>query len=160
MKKFVRLFEDFTKNKVNVEATSSEITWPDVREALQNRLPFAILTFRSMEDYEKAKLSDLRSYDWVRQNFYSVIEGKNRLFPSVFILKAENFKNKVKDFAKKYELFHAVVGEMNQENPIIYSSDGSSTELGNEIVSSLDPSDMHSDDHYQIKATYYKFVEA
>jgi hypothetical protein len=40
-----------------------------------------------------------------------------------------------------------------------YYEDGSTSEAGNEVVSSISKDDMENDDHFKMGTTYYKFVD-
>ena len=52
-----------------------------------------------------------------------------------------------------------VVAGQGDEYAKYYFADGSSTDLGNEIITSLSKDDMENDDHFQMNSNYYKFID-
>jgi hypothetical protein len=161
VRKFIKLFEEYTKSE-KAESSETSTSWNDVRDAIQMKMPYLIVTFNTADGYNLFISKFLANKEYVKQSFFSSIDGQMKTFPSIFMMDTDqNGKNSIKKYYdKQYAVRHIVLNEMNGENATMYFSDGSSTNIGNEIVTAIDPSDMQRDNHYQLAATYYKFIEA
>lgn len=158
MTKYLKLFEDFSKEK---EKSDFVPTWTEVRDTIQNRLPFAIIVFLNKESYMDAKSKLFRNHEHVYQKAFMSKEGELVAHPSVFIKLDEEqpFLESIPDIYEKYKIKAMIVGGQGDEYSKYYFTDGTSTNLGNEIMSSLSKDDMDNEDHFQIGSNYYRFID-
>ena len=156
MTKYLKLFEDFSKKE-----DSFVPNWTEVRDTIQNRLPFAIIVFMNKENYTKAKENLFHNHNYVYQKAFMSKNGELLAYPSVFIQldEEEPFLESVPKIYDKYKIKAMVVGGQGDEYSKYYLTDGSSTDLGNEIITSLSKDDMENDDHFQMESNYYKFID-
>lgn len=151
--KFIKLFEEF--------ASGSPVNWTEVRDIIQTKRPFVIITFKNKDNYLNAIKSDLTETNYLKQ--ISVIQSNDKSikYPSVFIVgdTATNFENRVKDFYLKYKIKQLIIGKPNSDYSTVYFSDGTSGDFGNEIVSTIDESEFTNEDYFKIDSTCYKFIE-
>lgn len=160
MKKYVKLFEEYTEGDQKDQNSETSHTWSDLRDAIQMKMPYFIVTFNTPEGYNKFIAKFLTNKEYIKQMFFSLIDGKKTDFPSVFVFDNEqNSRNSIKDYyTNEYSIRHIITNEMNGEHATMYFSDGSSTTAGNEIVSTNTPTEMQNEDYYQIGSTYYRFI--
>ena len=52
-----------------------------------------------------------------------------------------------------------ISGDASSEFSTVYFSDGTSSDFGNEIVSSTNQNEVDDSDYFKVGATYYKFIE-
>ena len=160
MTKYVKLYEDFNRDIKNSTDETSH-TWTQVRDAIQTKIPFVLIAFKTKESYLSALESDLFSDDYIKQTASLSANGKLVDYPSVFMILDDdvNFKNKISQIFQKYKVKTLILGRQGEEYVDYYFEDGSSSQAGNEIVSSIDLDDMANDDHFKMGSTYYKFVD-
>ncbi len=144
--------------KTQSDETSS--TWADVRDSIQMKLPFVIITFKDEESYQKALDSDMFP-DYIKQTSSMSSNGVLVDHPSLFIVADDDvsFKNKIPKIFDQFNIKNLILGKRGEEYCDVYFSDGSSSPAGNEIVSSLDKDDMANEDHFKMGSTYYKFID-
>jgi hypothetical protein len=160
MQKYIKLYEDYTQDiKASTEETGH--TWTEIRDAIQTKIPFTIITFKNKESYSQALESDLKDYDYIKQTAYISHDGKLLAYPSIFIILDDDveFKNKIHQFFEKFKIKSLILGKKGEEYADFYFNDGSSSSVGNEIISSNDPVEMQNDEHFKIASTYYKFFD-
>jgi hypothetical protein len=154
------LFEEYTKD-ITAERSETSHSWQDVRDAIQTKRPFVIIVFNAKSDYLEAMPSDLKEYDIIKQDAVYVMNGKNVVYPSVFFVldKAADFRDTAHKLYEKFDIRQIIVGKAGSEYSTLYSQDGTSSDFGNEIVSTLEPKDFASDDHFVLGSTLYRFIE-
>jgi hypothetical protein len=88
-------------------------------------------------------------------------DNKTILYPSIFfILESEkDASNDIKKYYEQFDLRAAIVGKPSSEFSTVYFKDGTSSDFGNEIVSSLDPNEVDDGDYFKVGSTYYRFIE-
>ena len=158
--KHIRLYEDYTQEiKAQTEETSH--TWADVRDAIQTKIPFVILVFKNKDSYESALNTDFKEHDYIKQSAYMSYDEELKEYSSIFIVLDDDveFKDKIPQILEKFKIKALILGKKGEEYADLYSSDGSSTPIGNEIISSNNPTEMENDEHFKIASTYYKFVD-
>ena len=159
MTKYVKLYEDFNRDIKNSTDETSH-TWTQVRDAIQTKIPFVLIAFRTKESYLSALESDLFLDDYIKQTASLSANGKLVDYPSVFMILDDDvkFKNKISQIFQKYKVKTLILGRQGEEYVDYYFEDGSTSQAGNEIVSSIDLDDMANDDHFKMGSTYYKFA--
>ena len=105
MAKYIKLFEDYSKEK-------SE-GWSTIRDAIQMRLPFAIIVFKKKSSYLDALDSGELDSDYIKQTAVLHTEGKPTDYPSIFMVVQDDevFKNKIPNNNKAtsiYTIFHNI----------------------------------------------------
>lgn len=147
-------------------ASGSNPSWAEVREHIQEKKPFAILNFLNRDKYN-AFLKDLEKvekYDYFRQTLHTshskeVLDKKE--VPSVFFMPKgdiEEFFDVMEKCMAHYDLDSVLFGFKEEGKVVAKYRDGEENTVGNEIVVSLEPSEMEPDDYYQFESNYYKFV--
>jgi hypothetical protein len=158
--KHIKIFEDFSQDQ---KAQSSETAsgWTDIRDAAQMKRPFVIIVFRTRKSYLDALETELSDVDYIKQTATLVIDGNLVDYPSVFFLldTDTDYSSKVKELYSEFEIKQIIVGEANEEYSTLYTQDGTSSDYGNEIMSSLSRDDFATEDHFKIGSTYYRFIE-
>lgn len=157
--KYIKLFEDYEK-ELKAENSETGHTWGEVRDAIQMKRPFVIIIFTDKPSYNDALNGVLSEYDYVKQTASLVFDGKFVDYPSVFFTLNEDkdFKNSVKELYDKYKIKQIIVGKSNTEFATLYSEDGTSSDFGNEVTSTLVRDDFGRDDHFKVGSMYYKFI--
>lgn len=157
MTKYLKLFEDFSKEDDSVFTP----TWTEVRDTIQNRLPFVIIAFLDLESYRKAKSKLLKGTEYVYQKAHLSGGGKLVTYPSVFmrVPEEQQFLESIPKLYDKYKIKAMIVGGQGDEYSKYYFTDGTSTDLGNEIMSSLSKDEMENEDHFQVGSNYYRFID-
>lgn len=157
--KFIKLFEEYSKDP---SLGSSEVghTWSEVRDAIQMKRPFVIVVFRTSSSYLEALESYFSEIDYIKQTAILHFDGKRVKYPSIFFVrdKDDDFSTKTKQLFEEYDIKYAVVGDAGSEYAKLYSKDGSVVDLGNEIVSTLEPKDFGTEDCFKLGTTYYRFI--
>ena len=160
MGKYIKLFEDYTgeKKEANEELGG---TWTEIRDAVQMRLPFAIIVFKNTGSYQEALDSELIGSEYIKQKALMSRDGKLVKYPSIFILieDDEAFKNKIPKIFEAFKIKAILLGKKGEEYIDYYYADGSSVSAGNEIVSSLGKDEMDNNDHFEVGSTNYMFVD-
>ena len=158
MTKYLKLFEDFSKEK---EKSDFAPTWTEARDTMQNRLPFAIIVFLDKDSYVDAKSKLFHNHEYVYQKAFMSKDGQLVAHPSVFIKLEEEqpFLESILDIYKKYKIKAMIIGGQGDEYSKYYFADGTSSNIGNEIMSSLSKDDMENEDHFQISTNYYRFID-
>lgn len=158
--KHIKIFEDFSQDH---KAQSSETVsgWTDIRDAAQMKRPFVVIVFKTRKSYLDALETKLSDVDYIKQTATLVIDGRLVDYPSVFFLLDQdtNYVNKVKELYSEFEIKQIIVGQTNAQYSTLYTQDGTSSDYGNEIVSSLSRDDFATEDHFKIGSTYYRFIE-
>ena len=160
MTKYIKLYEDYDKDiKKNLEETSH--TWTQIRDAIQTKIPFIIISFKNKDSYLAALNSEILNDDYIKQTASMSLNGRLVDYPSIFMVLDDDvtFKNKIPQIFKKYKIKNILLGKKGEEYLDYYYEDGSTSPAGNEIVSSLSKDDMTNDDHFKIGSTYYKFID-
>jgi hypothetical protein len=153
MAKYIKLFEDYSKEK-------SE-GWSTIRDAIQMRLPFAIIVFKKKSSYLDALDSGELDSDYIKQTAVLHTEGKPTDYPSIFMVVEDDevFKNKIPNIFNSFNIKAILLGKKSEEDIMYYSENGNSRNIGNELVSTIQKDEMGSEDHFEIGSTYYRFVE-
>ena len=149
--KHIKMFEEYSTGKEIREETSG--TWSDVRDTIQSLKPFTIINFKNTADYSRF-IEDF-SDNYIKQTYYSFWNGKENVFPSIFINK--KVKLNKEDF-KKYKMFNILSGEKDSDSISLTSEDGKESAVANEIVDTLSPSEMYGEDYYKLGSVFYKFI--
>lgn len=160
MTKYIKLYEDYQQDiKATTEETSH--TWTQVRDAIQTKIPFVIITFKDKETYTSALDSDLLEDDYVKQSAAISQDGKLIDYPSIFMVLDDDvaFKDKIPQIFEKYKIKNLILGKKGEEFVDYYFEDGSTSPAGNEVVSSISKDEMANDEHFKIGSTYYKFID-
>jgi hypothetical protein len=160
MTKYIKLYEDYQQD-IKKSSDESSHTWTQVRDAIQTKIPFVIITFKNNESYNEALNSDLVDGDYIKQTAALSHDGKLINYPSLFIILNDDakFKNKIPQIFEKYKIKNIILGKKGEEYVNCYYGDGTSSPIGNEIVSSISKDDMTNDEHFSIGSTYYKFID-
>ena len=160
MTKYVMLYEDYQKDiKNNSEETSH--TWTQIRDTIQMKIPFVIVTFKNKDSYNSALDSDLFNDDYIKQSAALSKDGQLIDYPSVFMVLDDDsdFKDKIPQIFEKYKIKNIILGKKGEEYVDYYYDDGSTAPAGNEIVSSISKDEMDNDEHFKMGSTYYKFID-
>ena len=80
---YIKLFEDFKKGMDSATSGPNE-DWTQVRDAIQNKLPYLIITFKNRENWEKALDSEFAQDSLVKQTTIITTDGKQIKYPSFF----------------------------------------------------------------------------
>ena len=155
--KYIKMFEEYSRDP-SIENSEVGHTWPEIRDAIQMKRPFTILIFRTSSSYLEALESYFNTTDYIKQVAILNFNGEQKKYPSLFYIRENdsNYSNEIKNLLEKYDIKYAIVGKQGSEYCKLYSKDGSSVDLGNEIVSTLEPKDFGTDDCFNIGSTYYK----
>ena len=158
MRKHIKIFEEFIDSVG--EFSETEYTWQDLRNTMQAKLPFIIIDFQDKASYDSCIAKDLYDERWAVQT-YNQAQSENgdmKTYPSVFIFETtREIEDRVKEFFKRFQIYRIIVGGAESDHPTVYIG-GSSGDFGNDIVNGTSPSDVGSDNYYQIGSTYYKFI--
>ena len=156
--KFIKLFEDYTK--AQKETPVSGEAWTHVRDTIQTRRPFVIVVFKNKDSYSEALSKDLSTYECIKQTAIIFTSEGAKKYPSVFFAldQEQDFSNKVKQLYEKFKIKSVVVGKANSEYSTVYLEDGTSTDFGNEITSTLSPEEFASEDQFKLGSIYYRFI--
>jgi hypothetical protein len=156
--KYLKLFEDFSKEDTKESYSPS---WSDIRDTMQNRLPFAIIIFMNKDSYLDAKSKLFNNHTYVYQKAFLSKDGKLIAYPSVFIKLDEEqpFLESIPEIYEKYKIKAMIVGGQGDEYSKYYFKDGTSAPVGNEIMTSLEKFDMNNEDHFQFGSNLYRFID-
>jgi hypothetical protein len=160
MTKYVKLYEDYQQDITKTTEDTSH-TWTQIRDAIQTKIPFIIITFKNSESYSSALDSDLFQDDYIKQTAAISRDGQMVDYPSIFMVLDDDaeFKDKIPQIFEKYKIKNLILGKKGEEYVDYYYSDGTSSPAGNEIVSSISKDDMENDEHFKMGSTYYKFID-
>ena len=155
MGKYIKLFEEYDSNTGNSRNSHS---WSDLRNTMQNKLPFIIVDFKDEESYQKFKDSELQGKDYSDQT-YTIRDGDNPIvMNSVFIFNESYSSEKLAlRYIKQFNIHRIISGEKGKDFPTIYTEGGTS-EFGNDLLISLSPEELGNDDYYKIGSQLYKFI--
>lgn len=158
--KFIKLFEDYTRDLKTAGAETSH-TWTDVRDAIQLKRPFVIIVFRTVDSYSTALDSYFNETDYIQQTAIMRHNGKSLKYPSIFFIldSDRDFRTEIKRLYEKFDIKQIILGKGGSEYSTLYSQDGTSSDFGNEIVSSLTPGDFSTEDYFKLGSHYYRFIE-
>ena len=159
MQKYIQLFEEF-KDDLQKQTSESSHSWSDIRDTLQEKLPFILIIFSDKSSYIDSLDDELIGQDPIKQDAYFSANGKLLKYPSTFIKLTED--EEASDIAQKlyskFNIRQLIIGEKGADQVRVYFDDGSDSSYGNEIVSSLSLEEMNNDDHFKLGSTYYKFI--
>jgi len=160
MTKYIKLYEEYQQDIKSISDETSH-TWTQIRDAIQTKIPFVIITFKSDDSYTKALDSDLFDDDYIKQSSAISQDGKLIDYPSIFMVLDDDvdFKDKIPQIFEKYKIKNLILGKKGEEYVDYYYEDGSTSPAGNEIISSLSKDDMENDEHFKMGSTYYKFID-
>jgi hypothetical protein len=159
MLKYVQLYEDYTKSMTN--SINTEHSWQELRDTIQQKLPFIIIDFDNREDLNKCIEEELYDDDYSEQTyFFKNEEGETIKYPSVFIYAKgrTDLKDKVMNFYKRFDINRVIVGQFGKTTPVLYVK-GESVEFKENLYSSLDADEMGDFDFYKMKSAFYKFID-
>lgn len=149
----LKLFEEFISQY-------TAHSWNELRDVLQERLPFGIICFMGNKSLKKCSTDILKGFDMCEQKFSTQIDGENVTLPCLFIMDPnQKLSGLMDEIMSSCKVHHAVIGKMKDANNMYYDNSGSSYEAGSDIMTSLDSSDFGDDDHYTFDSTQYKFIE-
>jgi hypothetical protein len=155
MNKYIKLYEE---HDIDGAVENVNYTWADIRNTMQNKLPFVIVDFLNLDSFTKCKDSDLVDKKYLEQTYNYQEDEQVVKLRSVFIF---GFDGDPVDVAKKYQNQHGakrvIIGEKGKDFPTMFDG-GESGEFGNDLLVALDPSDLGSDDYYKAGGQLYKFV--
>lgn len=155
MRKYIQLFEDYDHNTGNLNHSHS---WGDVRNQMQNKLPFIIIDFDDDISYQRFKDSELQGKDYADQTYTIRLEDNPVVMKSVFIFNdTESIENIYLEYIRRYNIHRIIAGEKGKDFPMIYTKGGSSG-FGNDLLISLNPEELGNDDYYKIGSQLYKFI--
>jgi len=158
--KYIQLFEEYNQTiKSQIEETGH--TWSQIRDAIQTRLPYVIITFTTRDSYLTALNSYFKEYDYIKQTAALSKNGKLVDYPSIVIILDNDvsFKNKIQNIFNQFKIKSIILGKKGEEEADVYYQDGTVSPAGNEIVSTNQLDDMDNDPHFKIGSTYYKFID-
>jgi hypothetical protein len=123
--------------------------------------PFAILVFRTRSSYLSYLEENKAQENIIKQVATLDKEGKKIKYPSVFIILNSDvdYSDTAHRLYEKYDLKLIIAGQANVDTAKMYSPDGSSVELGNEIISTIEPMDFENDEYFRVGSTCYKFYD-
>lgn len=155
---YVKLFEDF-KNKMDNATTGPNEDWKQVRDAIQSKLPYIIIVFKNRDSWEKATDSEFKGDSYIKQTAILTHDGKVTKYPSLFLTLSDDsrFMNKIQNLYSKFKIKLLILNSKGEDYSQSYSQDGSSQDMGNEIVTSLDSHEMGEDTHFKLGSMYYRF---
>ncbi len=158
--KYIKLYEDYGQD-IKAQTDETGHTWSEIRDTIQTKLPFTIIVFKNKDSYSSSLESDFKEYEYIKQTAYMSHDGKLLAYPSIFIVLDDDveFKNKIPQIFEKFKIKSLILGKKGNESADFYFNDGSSSSVGNEIISANNPSDMQNDEHFKIGSTYYKFFD-
>jgi hypothetical protein len=158
--KHIRLYEDYTQ-EIKAQTSETSHTWSEVRDAIQTKIPFTIIVFKNSESQQSALTTYFKEYDYIKQSAYMSHDEELKEYPSIFIVLNDDteFKDNIPQIFEKFKIKSLILGKQGEEYADFYSSDGSSSPVGNEVISSNNPTEMENDEHFKIASTYYKFVD-
>lgn len=130
-----------------------------IRNSVQLKKPFAIINFASEGIFKNFlyELDQIGSVQYIIQNIWN----EKKKYPSIFLtnsesnLSTDDFRDIVIQLMKNHHI-DSIVG-LYKGAVGVYYRDGSGHEIGNEINSTLNSSDI-SGDYYQVEGRYYTFV--
>ena len=151
--KFIRLFEDFKEQKIE--------TWSQVRDAIQMKRPFVIIVFRTNDSYKEAIDSEFSDIEFIKQTAFMSKDGNIIQYPSIFFIldRDKNIENDIKKYYEEFDVIQTITGKASSEFSTVYFSDGTSSDFGNEIVSSIAVDDIDDGDYFRVGSMYYRFIE-
>lgn len=160
MTKYVKLYEDYQQD-INKMTEETGHTWTQLRDTIQTKMPFVIITFANTESYSEALDSDLFKGDYIKQTAALSDNGSLVDYPSIFMAldNSADFKNKIPQTFEKYKIRTLILGKKGEDYVDYYYNDGTSSPAGNEIISSISKDDMTNDEHFKMGSTYYKFID-
>ena len=158
--KYIALYEEYN---METATTGSHVSWPDIRDAIQSKLPFMIIDFIDSDSRDKCKfdeLSDINtSYQILNMGQDNSNDEKSHKYPSIFIFEHDDaLKDKVLNLNSRYKIFRIIIGEFGKDTPTLYK-DGENVDYPRNMMSTNDPQEMGGDDYYKNDSTYYKFID-
>jgi hypothetical protein len=157
---YIKLFEEFEKAMNDATSTSTK-GWVEIRDTIQSKLPFIIVVFKNRESYESAIDSEFKDDSYIKQTAIMSNNGTQTKYPSLFLILDDEskFSNKIQNLYERFKIKAIILNGKGDEYAQSYSQDGTSVNLGNEIVSSISLDDMTNNDMFKVGATYYRFID-
>lgn len=158
MRKYIRLYEEYTE--IHLKGLNTHHSWQEVRDVLQKKLPFIIIDFNNLEDYNKCIEEELFDEDYLKQKYiFKDDNTETSKKPSVFIFAEgkSDLRDRVLDLESRFDIYRIIIGEFGKEHPSLYV-DGDQVEIGSNMFSSISKDEMGNDDYYQIDSNYYRFI--
>lgn len=136
-------------------------TWTEVRDVLQSKKPFVLIVFRTRDSYLQYLKEQQDTSNQIQQVAFLRREDKKIRYPSVFLImdREEALADLSKQLYSKYDIKLIIIGKNNSEYCELFLSDGSSSEIGNEVTSALSPSEFENEDFFKVGSTYYRFID-
>lgn len=158
---YIQLFEEFKKSMNNAISADSTQGWVEIRDTIQSKLPFILIVFKNRSSYESAIDSEFSNDSYIKQTAMMSNNGTLIKYPSLFLILDDEsrFSTKIQNLYKQFKIKAIILNGKGDEYSSLYSQDGTSVDLGNELVSSLDTHDMYNNDHFKIGSTYYRFID-
>jgi len=157
MRKYIRIYEEYTD--LEKKSLEKHYSWPDIRNAIQAKLPFIIIDFKDADAREECIDKDLYDENYVEQEFHLMRgDGDHVKYPSVFIFAEDSdLTKRVLDLEKRFDILRIIIGEFGTNVPSLYV-EGDNVDIGGNLLTSNDIDDMDIEDFYSIDAKYYKFI--
>jgi hypothetical protein len=157
---YIKLFEDFEKSMKDATTVSTQ-GWVEIRDTIQSKLPFIIVVFKNRDSYETAIATEFGDDSYIKQTAMMSNNGTQIKYPSLFLILDDEsrFSNKIQNLYERFKIKAIILNGKGDEYAQSYSQDGTSVNLGNEIVSSLSIDDMANNDMFKIGSTYYRFID-
>jgi hypothetical protein len=157
---YIKLFEEFEKAMKDATAPSTQ-GWIEIRDTIQNKLPFIIIVFKNRSSYEDAIASEFSNDDYIKQTAMMSHNGTRIKYPSLFLILDDEarFINKIQNLYRQFKIKAIIINGKGDEYAQSYAQDGTSVNLGNEIVSSLSIDDMENNDMFRVDSNYYRFID-
>lgn len=157
---YIKLFEEFEKSMKEATAPSTQ-GWVEIRDTIQNKLPFIIIVFKNRSSYEDAIASEFSDDDYIKQTALMSNNGTRIKYPSLFLILDDEsrFVNKIQNLYEQFKIKTVILNGKGDEYAQIYLQDGTSANLGNEIVSSISIDDTENADAFKVGSNYYRFID-
>ena len=151
--KFIKLFEEHTADTAP--------TWTDIRDTIQMKRPFVIIVFRTVASFKEAVASYFSETSYIKQTAIINNNGEATKYLSIFLAVDldKDYRSEVKSIYEKFDIKQIIVGKSGAEYSTLYAQDGTSSDFGNEIVSTLSSDEFSTEDQFKIGSTYYHFIE-
>jgi hypothetical protein len=158
MRKHIRLYEEYTD--LEEKSLEKHYSWQDVRNAIQSKLPFIILDFKTEEAMDDCIKGELLDEKYIKQAFHlKENDGARAIkYPSVFIFGEDtNLSKRVLDLNKRFDILRTIIGEYGSNIPSLYV-EGDQVDVGGNLFASNNIDELDGEDFYSIESKYYKFI--
>ncbi len=157
MAKYISLYEEYTES--SKKGLSKGVSWSDVRDQMNLKLPFMIIDFENEESRDECIQDELYSEDYIEQSYNVRRDAKIKLVPSIFIFcDNSDLAEKIESLQKRFNIERIISGKYGKRIPTLYSN-GESMEFSQDIKSGIGPDDVENDEFYKLGSTYYKFIK-